>query len=293
MTRQPHTPLVTPRDFDLFWALDHAPLTARQLLKFSQTFAMPFTEERRVRERLHVLAAAGRVHRWHYATAGQGSLNYYTLSPLGFQLLHGPKAAPPTKGAFGAVGIARQFHTFSLAEFVVHTAVAAHQAGVRFASFSRENSVCLRVGQELLWPDCTFQLLTPAGQDLGFLVEIDNASERLRSTKDADSWESKIHLYDRYQDACGRRFRVLVVCTRSGERLEHILHLAARKQRNPNRSLFYGIALPNYLAQETPLSSPCFRDHRGAAVRLLPQFRGAARLPSSQAPVLASAAGVC
>lgn len=270
MTRQPDQPLVTPRDLDLFQALDHAPLTARQLLKFSQTFAIPYTHEHRVRERLLVLAAAGRVHRWQYSTAGPGSLNYYTLAPLGYQLLHGPKAPLPSRGAFAEVGIARQLHTYSLADFIVHTAVAAHQAGVSFTGFCRENSVCLRVGQELLWPDCAFQLLTPAGQDLGYLVEIDNYSERLRSTKDTDSWERKIHFYDRYQDCCPRRFRVLVVCTRSGERLEHILHLAARKQRNLQRSLFYGISLPDYLAEAQPLMSCCYRDHRGQSVSLLP-----------------------
>ena len=151
-----------------------------------------------------------------------------------------------------------------------------------------------RVGEELLWPDCAFQLQKPAALDLGFLVEIDNCSERLRSTKDTDSWERKIVLYDRYQDSCQRRFRVLIVCTRSTERLEHILHLAAQKQRNPLRSLFYGIALPDYLAQQAPLSSPCFRDHRGAAVSLLPHTRKLTPLsPSQVLSVMAGAAAVC
>ncbi len=40
--------LVTPRDRDLFQALDRSPLTIRQLLKLSTTFAYPFTTERRV-----------------------------------------------------------------------------------------------------------------------------------------------------------------------------------------------------------------------------------------------------
>jgi len=293
MTRQPQTPLVTPRDLDLFRALDHAPLTARQLLKFSRTLSLPFTDERRVRERLLVLAAAGRVRRWQYATAGPGSLNYYTLAPLGYQLLHGPKAALPPRGAFAEIGHARQFHTYSLAEFVVHTAVAAHQAGTRFAGFCRENSVCLKIGDELLWPDCAFQLVTPAGQDFKFFVEIDNASERLRSTKDTDSLERKIQLYDRFQDSCPHRFRVLVVCTRSSERLNHILGLAATKQREPRRSLFYGIALPDYLACQAPLSSACFRNHQGKPVSLLPQVKGTAPLPPRKAPVLASAGGIC
>src|SRR6267142_4637579 len=80
--------LVTPRDIDLFQALDRCPLTVRQLLKLSATFVYPFTTERRVQERLHRLCAAGRVRRWLYATAGRGALSYYTLSLRGFQVLH-------------------------------------------------------------------------------------------------------------------------------------------------------------------------------------------------------------
>lgn len=295
MTRQPQTPLVTPRDYDLFRALDHVPLTALQLLKFSRTFAPPFTEERRVRECLQVLAAAGRVHRWQYATAGPGSLNYYTFAPLGYQLLHGPKAPRPPKGTFAEVGIARQLHTYSLAEFVVHTAVAAHEARVTFTGYCRENSLCLRVGDELLWPDGAFQLLV-ADQEYDFFVEVDNGTERLRSSRDTDSWEKKIRLYDRFQDSSGRRFRVLVVCTRNSERVQHILDLAAGTQRLPQRSLCYGIGLPDYLASPVPLSSPCFRDHRGKPVSLLWPLARPVAVPTRQAaeaPALAGAGTVC
>src|SRR6266581_3741514 len=111
--------LVTPRDLDLFQALDRCPLTVRQLLKLSATFIYPFTTERRVQERLHRLSAAGRVRRWRYATAGQGALSYYTLSPLGFRLLHGSEATVMGRGHFGPVGVARQAHTRALAEVIV------------------------------------------------------------------------------------------------------------------------------------------------------------------------------
>src|SRR5258708_4065890 len=77
--------LLTPRDLEILTALDHCPLTALQLLRLSQTFVRPFTGERRVRERLHVLCAAGRTRRWQYATAGTGAPGYYTLTPLGYE----------------------------------------------------------------------------------------------------------------------------------------------------------------------------------------------------------------
>src|SRR5947208_8276573 len=91
--------LVTPRDLDVLNALDHCPMTAVQLLKFSQTFDSPFPTEKRVRDRLHLLSDAGRVRRWQYATAGRGAPNYYTLTRLGSRLLHGDGALPPSKRA--------------------------------------------------------------------------------------------------------------------------------------------------------------------------------------------------
>src|SRR5436190_507261 len=102
--------LLTARDLEILSALDRCPLTAEQMLKLSEAFGAPFTSERRVRERLQQLCAAGRVRRWHYATAGRGALGYYTLSRLGHQLLHASEEAFAAKRAFGPVGIARQFH---------------------------------------------------------------------------------------------------------------------------------------------------------------------------------------
>src|SRR5207237_8576639 len=110
--------LVTPRDRDLFQALDRCPLTVRQLLKLSSTFAYPFTTERRVQERMQQLCAAGRVRRWLYATAGQGALSYYPLTTISHPLLHGDQATG--RGAFGPVGLSRQPHTQALADALVH-----------------------------------------------------------------------------------------------------------------------------------------------------------------------------
>ena len=94
-----HAWLLTTRDLEVLQALDRCPLTAEQLLKLSTTFSQPFTDERKVRARMQTLAEAGRVHRWRYAIAGRGSLQYYTLSRLGYKLLYGPDAPAPAKGA--------------------------------------------------------------------------------------------------------------------------------------------------------------------------------------------------
>jgi hypothetical protein len=265
MTSKASLRLVTPRDLEILTALDHCPLTAPQLLKWSQTFAAPFTAERRVRERLQCLCDAAWVRPSQYATAGRGAPNYYLLTPLGYRLLHGEEAAPPTKRAFLPVGLAKQHHTQSLADFVVHSVWASHRAKITFTGFYRENTLRLAVGEESLYPDCGFQLIVPGGPELGYLVEIDAGTERIRSPKDLD----------RFQDSCPKRFRVLVVSTRSRERVGHILDAAATLVRNPRRSLFYGISLPAYLAQAEALTARCFRDHRGEAVALVPERRRA------------------
>src|SRR5262245_11303929 len=120
MTSTQALPSVTSRDFEVLAALDRSPLTAGQLLKLSETFTPPFTTERRVRERLQTLCDCGRVRRsQYYATAGRGAQNYYTLTRVGYRLLYGDEATPPTKRYFGKIGVANHHHTRSLADFIV------------------------------------------------------------------------------------------------------------------------------------------------------------------------------
>lgn len=272
-SKSPSIRLVTSRDLEVLSALQHSPLTARQLLKLSETMQLPFTDERRVRARMQVLAEQGWAKKHCYATTGRGALSYYKLAKLGLQLLHGEDAAVPSKRFFAPVGMARQHHTMCLADFIVHTTVAAHRAGIRIAGFYPENTIRLAVGEDSLYPDCSFQLVTPLGAAFSFFVELDNSTERIRSEKSVDSWERKIRLYDRLQDTCANRFRVLVVTTRSSERLGHILDAAGGVMRNPERSLIYGIALGSYLNDNDSLRSPCFRDHRGWKMALVPEMR--------------------
>ena len=158
MTLPTQSPAVrlTDRDLDILAALNFGPLTARQLLKLSRTFATPFTDERRVRERLFALAAAGRVPRWLYATAGPGAPAYYTMTRMGHRLLHGADAAPPRRHALQPIGVAQQYHAHALAEFIVHTLVAVHTSGADVCSLARENDLRLTSGGEDLVPDAAF-----------------------------------------------------------------------------------------------------------------------------------------
>jgi hypothetical protein len=115
-----------------------------------------------------------------------------------------------------------------------------------------------------------------------FFAEIDNGTERVRSQKDSDSIERKIRTYDAFQDMSpSSRFRVLFVSVQnSRDRLMHILETAARVIRDPNRTLFYGITLTDYLTTLYPVTSPRFVDHRGRAQSLIPDVKAASLLPA-------------
>lgn len=261
---------VTNRDIELLAALDRCPLTVEQFLKVSRSFAEPFASDSRVRGRLQALREAGWVRRWQYATASRGGApDYYKLTLAGYRLLYDMDAGPPTKRCFAEVGLAHQHHTQRLADFIVHTVVCAHEHGLAVIDFCRENTLQLRMGDESFFPDCAFRVRLP-GHQFNFMVELDNGTERVRSHKDVESWERKIRLYDQHQDATETRFRVLVVTTRSRERLDRILEAAALIVRNPQRSLFYGVHFDDYLAGTEPLCEPCFRDQRLRRVAMIP-----------------------
>lgn len=262
--------LDTPRDQDLFQALERCPLTVRQLLKLSETFAYPFTTERRVQERLQRLAAAGRVRQWRYATAGQGALSYYTLTPLGCRLLHGHDARPSGRGIFAPIGVARQRHAQALADAIVHLIVGAKRSGVSIENFGRENTVRLSVGDESLYPDSAFEIHLDPELQFKFFVEVDNRTETVWPGSTPDSWGRKVQFYERYQDCHPDRFRVLAITTGGPIRLQNMLQCAAEIAREPRRSLVYGISLRELMQTDEPYSDAVFLNHRGKRVCLLP-----------------------
>jgi hypothetical protein len=194
--------IVTPRDIETLMALDRCPLTARQLLKLSRTFDPPFTTERRVRERLEQLRRVGWVCSWPYATTGHGgSPHYWKLTRNGFRLFHGSDTRLPNRRHFEEIGIGHHHHTLSLADFIVHTLVAAHRLGVEVRYFARENSIRMEAAGSVLYPDCAFQLFTQSGRAFNFVIELDNGTERIRSAQDIESIERKVRGYDLHQSS--------------------------------------------------------------------------------------------
>ena len=115
--------------------------------------------------------------------------------------------------------------------------------------------------------------MAPHRPPLRFFVELDTGTEPVASPREHDSWQRKLGFYESLRDTCGYRFRVLVVLTCGPARLENICRLAAAMSHDQRRPLFCGIGLADYLDQDKPLTRPCFRDHRGRAVTLVPAER--------------------
>lgn len=283
--------LVTARDMEIFAALEKHPLTALQLLKLSHTFNQSFTDERRVRERLQALVTSKLVRQFRYVIAGPGAPSYYLLSPEGFALRRGWNAPAPSKRSFHELTASRQFHAFSLADFLVHYQVAAHAHGHTFMDFEREHACRLQIGDDSIFPDAGFRMQLDRGVVFRYYVELDNSTERVRSTSVPDTWQRKLQLYERYAVAGGERFRVLIVTTRSQERLEHLLSFADELSGNKQRSLFCGTYLPTFLAASSPLDDACFLDSHLRPVPLLTSLKypSAARRDNDGLPTPQSA----
>ena len=268
---------LTARDRSLLEVLSWTPVTAAQALAVSVTFAEPFAEERRVRERLQELVAAGlvRVATLH---ACIGSPNVYRLSPDGHRLLHGPDVPLPPRAVFEATPNARGPHTHALAAAIVHCRIAAWQRRITIARFFRENALAIVVGDRRVQPDAMFQFQF-AGVERAVLFEIDLGSE----TVDSVSYKSirdKIITYEAYADVViaqwrrtGRvgprpHFRV-VFLTPTATRAYHILTLARDLAGNRDRHLVLAGVQDEFLASTDALREPLLIDHDGRFTALV------------------------
>lgn len=286
--------VLTARDYRMLQAVERCPLTVRQLKALSVTFPPRFGSDRRLQHRLAQLTRAGLFHRFRYAAMKGSGPFYFMLSAESYRLLHGQDVPLPGPAMFREVGMGRQHHSHRLADFVVRTIVAAHETGVTIENMTRENALRLAVNEESLYPDASFTLSVPGRPPFLFYVELDNSTEVLSSPTQRDSWLKKMRFYESLQDGTPTRFRVLGLITRSNQRVENITMLAASVAANPQRSLFYGVYLPDYLQHATPLAAPLFTDHRGLHVSLIPQmFVTAEKRSPSMAATLEDLARVC
>ena len=183
----------------------------------------------------------------------------------------------PSRSFFRPVSLSLQEHTRAISDFLVKLNVDANRQGISVGGFYRENALELCLGARKMKPDCAFQLVDHTGRDFNYLVEMDCGSEPIRSKKQRESLEQKIRFYDEYQDQTDKRFRVLVLFTKSPSRLNRFCHLAKEVVRNPNRTLIYASLLSDYLNCENVLSSSLFLDRNNRLRSLIPQRQKTAK----------------
>lgn len=286
---------LSPRDFALLRLLGRTPATAALLVRASVAFdGGPFSDERRLRERLQALQGADLVRSWPAASAGGGLQNYYKLTPAGFDAAFTSDAPRPPHAFFAAIAPSHFAHTFRLAEVIVAIHRAAHERGVMIERFIRENELTLPVGDDAVQPDAFFGL-SVGGRRFHVAIEIDASTESVDSPA-TNSIRRKLSLYDAYQAqvltqwAVGGktwerpRFRVLFL-TLSAQRSYHILALAAQLAKQPSRRLIYSAVQAEFLNSPDPLFAPTLLDHRGQWKAVLdlhptaPFMRPSVRLP--------------
>lgn len=264
---------LSTRDTSLLRLLSWTPAPTALLLRASVTFeGGGFSDERRLRERLQALSEAGTVRSWAIAQAGGGLQNYYKLTPLGFDMLHGAEAPRPTRAFFAEVSPSLAMHTFRLAETIVATVRACHAGHVTIERFIRENELTLAAGDRQVQPDCFFRLIT-AGRAFNFAFEIDNSTASIDAHA-VNSIRQKLTTYQAYQELVLSQWRTagkkwerprlrVVFLTRSVERAYHILTFAAEAATNQSRRLVYAATHESFISTAEPLHLPVFLDHLG------------------------------
>lgn len=262
------------RDFDLLTAIERTPLTPAQLCRLSRTFSMPFKDQHNLRRRLRSLTTAGLLRSWSYAMVTDGRSPRYTkLTRDGYRLLHGQDAPLPRRRFFEEISHGHHYHTHALAEAIVHFEICSHRHGVVVQQFARENSVQLSAGGFTVYPDAAFQLVTPEYQIFNFVLELDNGTERVKTTADTESIERKIRGYDAHNSQFAvndpRRYVVVFLTTRSHVRVKNILTMADAVTRNRERTVFVGSSLSEFL-QVDPFTQPILNDHRFLKRTILP-----------------------
>lgn len=292
--------IISTRDESVLRLLSRTVCTKHLLLKANSLYTEPFLNERRVRERMQALAGAGLVRVFNTGAIGT-PLQYYKLTADGFRRLHGDTAKLPPRSFFSEIALSRFQHTLTVAEVIVHSLVVAQESRIEVESFHRENELELASGQQRQVPDCHFRFAF-SGRRFHALFEIDNSTESL-DTFSHTSIKNKLLGYDAYQDGLlagwaksGRKFMRpafrVVFLTRTQDRADHILSLAASLVRNRDRRLFYAATQDTFLSDRDALRQPIFLDHFGtwqALVNLHPtasMLRAPARLKAVIAPQL-------
>lgn len=267
---------IGPRDIDLLQDIDRCPMTAEQLFQLSVASERPFRSLPDLRRRLRQLKAAKMLNCWPYAIATTGrSPLYFKLTRDGFRFLYGEAYPLPRRRHFEAMSPGHHHHhTLSLSTLLVHLVTHAAKEGHTIENYARENSVKLTADPFIIYPDGAFVLRRNDGKAFPFCIELDNGTERVRSKQDVECIERKLRGYDAHQSQFATfdddRYLVLLVTTRSRQRLDNMLSLAGSIMSQPQRTVFIGASL-DALLEVNPFETSVFEDHRHLRRTLIPK----------------------
>ena len=270
---------ITDRDIDLLIAIDRHPMTTSQLFRLSQSFTQPFSDERLLRRRLAVLRTADLLQNWPLATISNGGLpHYWKLTRDGYRALYGQNVALPKRRYFEQISAGHHHHVRCQGEFLTHLFAMAVRNGVAVHQFARENSVRIECDAGIVYPDCAFQLIRNQ-QKYNFVVEIDNGTERVRSTQDTESIQRKLITYEAHQRKFKAfdpgRYIVLLITTRSELRISHMLDVAKDVMGDSKRTVFLGCSLDAFTRSD-PFRDDILSDHLSQSRLLIRRPRSTA-----------------
>lgn len=301
----------TARDDLIFALLEIIPLTAAQVKKYSQTFPVtgdeaneneegsrphtsgPFNKEKTALRRLQLLHRGGYLYNRPYDKNGTfGATRYFQLTRKGWQWQHRFESETPPypKRQHEAISPSRQHHTRNLADALVHLHYSAHRRGFRMEIISGESEITINNNKGITSLDGEVEFIRIRDENVRFhrLLELECSTHTLRSEKhNKKTWQNRARVID--HDAALRikndqtRTRLLTFTSRSWEKAETIADLFKEETKNPDRQVYLGTFLPEFLAEEDGLFSPIFLDHKGNKVPALPSWALHAELPS-QAP---------
>lgn len=265
---------IGPRDIDLLQNIDRCPMTTEQLFQLSVASGRPFRSLPDLRRRLRQLKVAKMLNCWPYAIATTGrSPLYFKLTREGFRFLYGEDYPLPRRRHFESISPGHHHHTLSLSSLLVHLVTHAAKHGHTIENYARENSVKLTAAPFVIYPDGAFVLRRNDGKAFPFCIELDNGTERVRSKQDVECIERKLRGYDAHQSQFATfdadRYVVLLVTTRSKQRLDNMLSLASGIMSQPQRTVFIGASL-DALLKVDPFETAVFEDHRSLKRMLIP-----------------------
>lgn len=250
--------------------LQYGAMCNEHLLAYSNKHPTPYPDESKIRKRSAILQKLGLITTRYYAIGSLRNRAYHTLTAKGYRVLYQTDPPATCQRLFRKISENDQEHHYWKMHFFVKTLVAAHQQGVQLTNYTLENTKPVTAYTRQRHHDGQFRLQIPSVLDFGFTVEIDNHTETLSTnnpaTRSVEEWITTYLLADQQSHS---HEQVLLITTKGGQRLRHLLSLASKLNPNPKRKLFLGIDLPVYLASDDPLFASHVLTPEGRSVSFL------------------------